>query len=108
MRDVNETKLEAVTQLKLGLAGGNIAKRQTMTGVKDGAVMQLLNGSGTTLSDMNNNTSVDVEMDVEDADPAEIDTHAKMPVLTKDDLECMTDEELYAYLNPFFLLSGNI
>ena len=116
MRDVNETKLEAITQLKKGFAGENIAKRQTLTGVTDGAVMQLLDGS---VSPSTVDPSVFADLEAEDGDPVPIETEVEDPTpvdidshlpttFTKESIDQLTDEELYELINPFSTLDGTV
>lgn len=66
MRLASDTKLEALRQLRDGLKGDNISKRQTDTGVKDGVVTHFLQGT-TFLDDIDDTDNVLHTDDPDDA-----------------------------------------
>lgn len=113
MRDVAETREEALTQLRDGLNGENISKRQTETGVKDGVVTHFLQGTSfididSTVKDIINATESDAEDEVldETMDPAVSDrvTPEQLTIKsTKAILDKLSDDER---VNPFLSVIG--
>ena len=97
MRDALETKAEALEQLRMGLKGENISKRQTLTGVKDSVVMQSLAGPDFSSPDELLPPLID-DSDVEDGDD-------ELVKLTSDNIEQLPEEDL---INPFSTLDGKI
>lgn len=76
MRLASDTKLEALRQLRDGLKGDNISKRQTDTGVKDGVVTHFL--QGTTFLDDTDNADTILHTDAPD-EVLEIDKAMGLP-----------------------------
>lgn len=64
MRNVSETREEALQQLELGLSGQNISKRQTATGVKDGIVTSLLQGTPLSTENLDADVIADVNFGI--------------------------------------------
>lgn len=113
MRDVAATREEALRQLRDGLNGENITKRQTEMGVKDGVVTHFLQGTSfldieNTVQDTFNATELDSEDQIVDEllDPAvtdEVTIKKKTITTTKAILDKLSDDEK---VNPFLSVRG--